>query len=295
MSFELGLAIIGGLGGAYGAIQSWMTQRKMKQVEAERFSTRLDIAFDHSITSTPEHKLLHGTVTFENKGETNIKIIRLNIDGRDRSSEFAMSYIPDNHKSNPQFDPLPDQLTSIDIVALNNYKQVGFSNSKSAFKITQPDLIYAREKEPKLREVENVKGNIDNYIKDKIDQIHSVLKNKSKTNIEQELGDLLFVKIINKELRGLQLFPGVILGQEFLVEYQGTGVLYLNVETSTIRILHDTINYLETYKELAARINKTQKIDNDLAEQLSNIIRKIVTPESYAIHKQKETFLVHLP
>ena len=121
------------------------------------------------------------------------------------------------------------------------------------------------------------------------------MKDKSKSNIEQELGDLLFVKIINKELRGLQLFPGVILGQEFLVEYQGSGVLYLNVETSTIRILHETINYLETYKELAARINKTQKIDNDLAEQLSNIIRKIVTPESYAIHKQKETFLVHLP
>ena len=74
MSFELAFAILGGVGGAYGTIQSWLTQRKMKQVDVERLTTRLDLDFQYSTISTPDYKLLHGVVLLENKGETNLKI-----------------------------------------------------------------------------------------------------------------------------------------------------------------------------------------------------------------------------
>ena len=46
------------------------------------------------------------------------------------------------------------------------------------FRIFQPDIIYTREKEPKLREVEDVKGNIDTYITEKLSQIKSLLEKK---------------------------------------------------------------------------------------------------------------------
>ena len=296
MSLELGLVILGGLGGAYGSIQSFLTQRKMKQVEVERLTTRLDIDFHYSTISTPDYNLLHGTVSFENKGETNLKIIRLNIDGRDRSPEFTKSYNQNRSGASTNFVPLQEQVTSLNIVALNNYKQVYFSNSSTEkeFRIFKPDLIYAREIGQKIREVEDVKGNINAYIREKIEQLRFILEKKAAANIEQELHNFLFLEMINKELRGLQIFPNAVLNQEFFVKYSGTGVVYLNVETSTIRFLQETIKDVEQYKVLADYIIRTKKLDEELIEQLTTTIRRIVMPESQDIHKQKESFLVYL-
>jgi len=75
------LAVLDGIGGAYGALQSWFTRRKMRQVEEEMLAPKLDIDFRYDIVLGQEFNLLYGVFSFENKGTTNIKIIQLNLRG----------------------------------------------------------------------------------------------------------------------------------------------------------------------------------------------------------------------
>lgn len=291
------LAVLGGIGGAYGALQSWLTRRKMRQVEEEMLAPKLDIDFRYDTVPGQEFNLLHGVVSFENKGATNVQIIRLNIDGRDRSSEFSQSYLKDSSDSDDGFEPLKEGFELLSIVGLNNYKSVNFSNSASskAFRIFKQDNIYAREKEKKMLDVSNIDHNIQTYVEEKIEQLRAILRKKSDPNSREELRYLLFIETLDKELRGIQIFPNAVLNQEFIVKYKGSGILYYNVETSTIRVLQDTIDYIEDYKALGDKIFKNQTLDEDTKDKLVKVLKNILAPESHEIHKQKETFLVYLP
>jgi len=290
------LAVLGGIGGAYGALQSWLTRRKMRQVEEEMLAPKLDIDFRYNIVLGQEFDLLHGIVSFENKGATNVKIIRLNIDVRDRSNEFSQSYLKHSPDSDDGFEPLKGGFELLNIVGLNNYKLVNFSNSSSgrSFRIFKRDNIYAREKEKKMRDIEDIDRNIQTFIEEKIDQLRDFLREKIGPEFREELRRLIFVETIGKELRGIQIFPNAVLHQEFIVKYKGSGILYCNVETSTIRVLQDTIDYIEDYKVLGDRIFKNQTLDENTNDQLVKVLENILSPESHEIHKQKETFLVYL-
>ena len=291
------LAVLGGIGGAYGALQSWLTKRKMRQVEEEMLAPKLDIDFRYDIVPGQEFNLLHGVVSFENKGVTNVKIIRLNIDGRDRSNEFSQSYLKDNSASDDGFEPLKGGFELLSIVGLNNYKLVNFSNftSRRAFRIFKQDNIYARGKTKKMVDVEDIDQNIQTYLEEKIEQIRDSLRKKNDPEFREELRRLIFIETLGKELRGIQIFPNAVLNQEFIVKYKGSGILYCNVETSTIRVLQDTIDYIENYKALGEKIFKNQTLDENTRNQLVNVINNIISPESHEIHKQKENFLVYLP
>jgi len=291
------LAVLGGIGGAYGALQSWLTKRKMRQVEEEMLAPKLDIDFRYDIVPGQEFNLLHGVVSFENKGATNVKIIRLNIDGRDRSNEFSQSYLKDNSASDDGFEPLKGGFELLSIVGLNNYKLVNFSNftSRRAFRIFKQDNIYARGKTKKMVDVEDIDRNIQTYLEEKIEQIRDSLRKKNDPEFREELRRLIFIETLGKELRGIQIFPNAVLNQEFIVKYKGSGILYCNVETSTIRVLQDTIDYIENYKALGEKIFKNQTLDENTRNQLVNVINNIISPESHEIHKQKENFLVYLP
>jgi len=290
------LAVLGGIGGAYGALQSWLTRRKMRQVEEEMLAPKLDIDFRYDIVPGQEFNLLHGVVSFENKGATNVKIIRLNIDVRDRSEEFSQSYLKDNSASDDGFEPLKGGFELLSIVGLNNYKLVNFSNSTSrkAFRIFKQDNIYAREKTKKVVDVDDIDWNIQTYVKEKIEQISDSLRKKSDPDSREELRRLIFIETLGKELRGIQIFPNAVLNQEFIVKYRGSGIIYCNVETSTIRVLQDTIDYIENYKALGEKIFKNQTLDENTRDQLVKVINNIISPESHEIHKQKENFLIYL-
>lgn len=306
--FNFVLSGAGAAAGIYGAVRAWLSNRKMKQIEEEKLSSKLKIDFTYDLIKSGETNICRGIVKWTNLGLTNIKIIKLNIDIRDREKELAESYLPPENNTESLFNPLDEKIENLEFVAVNNHKLVNFSNNnrKQEVKIFQDDPIYglklsSRQKR-KLKEsgeevevdVLQIKKSITSYIENKINRLREIFSNKEYEGFKEELIQFLFYDTLVRELRGIQLFPQKEHNQEFFLKYIGKGIVYLNVESATIRLQLKNINAIEEYKSIGDEIIDAEKLSEQLIEKFKNLLILITSPSSLEIHKQKSNFLIYL-
>ncbi len=279
---ELIFALIGafvGVGtGGYGAIQSWITQRKTRQISLEMLMTKIDMSFSYNIFELDDHKVLHGIITFKNLGTTNLRIPEFQIDGEDRSKQFAKAYQGEDFSAVNNFE-----IQRFSGVNNSHLVKFGMTGSRSFF-IKYTDNIYSK-REGRVR-ILDMKSNISRYISEKIE--------KMKESDRESLQEYFFKTTLGKEIRGFQLFPGAEKTQEFMLEYEGTGVCYLNVETTTVRMLQSSIDEYERLKSLGDEIVQLGRLDLEHEEKFRNLTQSSLTPASKELERQKETFLVYL-
>ncbi len=302
------LAGAGAAAGIYGAIRAWLSNRKMKQIEEEKLSSKLNINFTYDLIKSGEIKMCRGVVTWSNLGLTNIKIIKLNIDIRDREDELRKSYIPSESNVKSSFNPYSKNVDEIELVAVNNHKLVNFSNDlkKGEVKIFQDDPIYGlkltsrqkRELKESGEEVDmdvlKIKRSITQYIDNKIIRLQEVFSTKGKEDSQKSLNQFLFNETLVRELRGIQLFPQEIKDQEFFLKYNGEGIVYLNVENATIRLQLKNIAAIEEYKSIGDEIIDAEELSDLLIGKYKKLLNLIISPTALEIHKHKSNYLIYL-
>ncbi len=294
--------------GIYGAIRAWLSNKKMKQIEEEKLSSKLSINFNYDLIKSGETNMCRGFLRFSNLGLTNIKIIKLNIDIRDRKDELRESYLPPKNDSQSVFNPLTKKIDHLELVAVNNHKLVNFSNDfkKGEVKIFQNDPIYGLElssrQKRKLKEsgeevdvdVLEIKRNISRYIDGKINRLTEIFSNRNNEGFKEELTKFLFYDTLVRELRGIQLFPQEIKDQEFYIKYKGESIVYLNVESATIRLQLKNITAIEEYKSLGDEINDSEELSDILIKKFRTLLNLIISPTAMEIHKHKSNYLIYL-
>ena len=302
------LAGAGAAAGIYGAIRAWLSNRKMKQIEEEKLSSKLRMEFSYDLIKSGDTNMCKGTIKWSNLGLTNIKIIKLNIDIRDRENELHESYLPPGNNLESKFKPFGKKIDSMDLIAVNNHKLVNFSNDfkKQEVRIFDDDLIYglkfSSKQKRKLKEsgedveidVFQIKKNISYYIENKIAKLQEIFSNKENEIFKKTLVKFVFNDTLVRELRGIQLFPQETKDQEFFLKYKGEGIVYLNVESATIRLQLQNIAAIERYKSLGDEIMDAEELSDLLIEKFRNLLTLIISPTALEIHKHKSNYLIHL-
>lgn len=302
------LAGAGAAAGIYGAIRAWLSNKKMKQIEEEKLSSKLNINFNYDLIKSGDTKMCRGVVKWSNLGLTNIKIVRLNIDIRDREDELRESYLPSGNRVNSSFNPYSKKVEKIELMAVNNHKLVNFSNDlkKGEVRIFQDDPIYGlklsdrqkRELKESGEEVDmdvlKIKRSITQYIDSKIIRLQEVFSSEEKKGSRKNLNLFLFKETLVRELRGIQLFPQEFKDQEFFLKYDGEGIVYLNVENATIRIQLKNINAIEEYKSMGIEIIDAEELSDLLIEKYRKLLKLIISPSAFELHKHKSNYLIYL-
>ncbi|MFX1538010.1 MAG: hypothetical protein ACFFDI_27770 [Promethearchaeota archaeon] len=291
------LSVLAVLAGAYASIQAWLTQKRFKQITQERLATKINVEYEQEELDTNLIKII---VKLTNKGETNIKLTKFNIDAQDRTKEFQRSYeTGDNLSSKFNGVGVPQKLH---VIGFNNAKLLNLHNPPpyNLFKLFMPDEIYERYDQPlsdedtrPLIDVRNIRENINSWAEEKLISLKALLNSQELT--DTALRDFLFVDTINRELRGFQIFPERTLTQEIILEYEGSGILYLNVEMSSIRQTIRNTQALEEYKKLSAHIYRNKELSPNDEKQYLELLRMIANPATTEIHKHKQTFISFLP
>ncbi len=195
------LASAGATAGIYGAIRAWLSNKKMKQIEEEKLSSKLNINFNYDLIKSGETNVCRGIVKWSNLGLTNIKIIKLNLDIRDREEELRESYLPPEDNLESLFNPFSKKIDNIELKAVNNHKLVNFTNNfrKREVKIFQDDPIYglqlSSKQKSKLKEsgedvdidVLKIKINIKRYIDNKIKRLKEIFSRKESEEFKKIL------------------------------------------------------------------------------------------------------------
>ncbi|KKN24294.1 hypothetical protein LCGC14_0896230, partial [marine sediment metagenome] len=104
----------------------------------------------------------------------------------------------------------------------------------------------------------------------------------------------LFTDTLVKELRGIQLFPQESRDQEFYLTYKGEGIVYLNVESATIRLQLKNIVAIEEYKSMGDELIDAKVLSDILIEKFRNLLTLIISPTALEIHKHKSNYLIYL-
>ncbi len=302
------LASAGATAGIYGAIRAWLSNKKMKQIEEEKLSSKLNINFNYDLIKSGETNVCRGIVKWSNLGLTNIKIIKLNLDIRDREEELRESYLPPEDNLESLFNPFSKKIDNIELKAVNNHKLVNFTNNfrKREVKIFQDDPIYglqlSSKQKSKLKEsgedvdidVLKIKINIKRYIDNKIKRLKEIFSRKESEEFKKILIKFLFTDTLVKELRGIQLFPQESRDQEFFLTYKGEGIVYLNVESATIRLQLKNIVAIEEYKSMGDELIDAKVLSDILIEKFRNLLTLIISPTALEIHKHKSNYLIYL-
>ncbi|HDZ18344.1 MAG TPA: hypothetical protein ENH75_08640 [archaeon] len=302
------LASAGAVAGIYGAIRAWLSNKKMKQIEEEKLSSKLNINFNYDLIKSGETNVCRGIVKWSNLGLTNIKIIKLNLDIRDREEELRESYLPPEDNLESLFNPFSKKIDNIELKAVNNHKLVNFTNNfrKREVKIFQDDPIYglqlSSKQKSKLKEsgedvdidVLKIKINIKRYIDNKIKRLKEIFSRKESEEFKKSLLKFLFTDTLVKELRGIQLFPQESRDQEFYLTYKGEGIVYLNVESATIRLQLKNIVAIEEYKSMGDELIDAKVLSDILIEKFRNLLTLIISPTALEIHKHKSNYLIYL-
>ncbi|MFX0095122.1 MAG: hypothetical protein ACFFBD_25530, partial [Candidatus Hodarchaeota archaeon] len=225
---------------------------------------------------------------------------KFNIDARDRTNEFQRSYDDGNNQSSKfvglGFPP------KLHVGGFSNAKLLTLHNPEpyKSFRLFMPDTIYERyeqfrgdEDERPIIDVRNLRKNVNLWAKAKTANLKELL---ASPNLDADsLRDFLFITTINRELRGFQIFAERVITQEIIFEYEGTGILYLNVETSSIRQSIRNTQAMEKYKNLSARIYAEKQLLPEDEKKFVQLLETIVSPEAGEIHKHKQTFVIFLP
>ena len=302
------LASAGAAAGIYGAIRAWLSNKKLKQIEEEKLSSKLNINFNYDLIKSGETNVCRGIVKWSNLGLTNIKIIKLNLDIRDREEELRESYLPPEDNLESLFNPFSKKIDNIELKAVNNHKLVNFTNNfrKREVKIFQDDPIYglqlSSKQKSKLKEsgedvdidVLKIKINIKRYIDNKIKRLKEIFSRKESEEFKKKLIKFLFTDTLVKELRGIQLFPQESRDQEFFLTYKGEGIVYLNVESATIRLQLKNIVAIEEYKSMGDELIDAKVLSDILIEKFRNLLTLIISPTALEIHKHKSNYLIYL-
>ena len=282
----------------YSIIQSYLNKRRLTQLEKEKFTSKVLVDFSYSLLpSMPVgRKLLKGTLTFKNQGATNIKIIRLSLDGKDRTDEFVNAYHPTS--SNETFSPLEGKLENVRIVGFNNSKQLGLEKPKDKFfRLFKEEASYLRARDDKAGKIRSVdiRSNIDTYIRESMDRIREHSQSSTDQN-NKTFSALIFQELLVKAMRGLQIFSGGSFQQEFMISYEGSGIMILNSEASSLRMLQRSIAANEEFKEIAGQlVDEKKPLDTGTEAHLTNLLHESLQPSSDEIIDQRQTFMVYLP
>ncbi len=304
--FSISMSLGGATAGIYGAIRAWLSNRKMRQIEIEKLSTKLDIDFNYELFSSNGEKMCRGVISLSNLGLANIKIIKLNIDISDREEEMRRSYKPPENNPESSFTALLNKVENLELVAINNHKFFNFSNDidNGLVRIYQDDPMYGLELSSKQRrelkeggedinEIDTlkIKKNILDYVDKKVARLKKIFSNGTN---KENLKEFLFNDIMVKDLRGIQLFPEEERNQEFFIRYKGEGMVYVNVESATIRLLLKNIEAIEKFKLICDNILDLNRLTDDVIKKFKRILKLIITPAALELHKQKSNYLLYL-
>ncbi len=136
--------------------------------------------------------------------------------------------------------------------------------------------------------------NIKYYIENKINRLKEIFSRKESEDFKKTLIKFLFNDTLVKELRGIQLFPQETKDQEFFLNYKGEGIVYLNVESATIRLQLKNIVAIEEYKSIGDEIIDAEELSDYLIEKFRTLLNLIISPTALEIHKHKSNYLIYL-
>lgn len=270
----------GGVAGLYGAFQSWLTKRKTRQLMIELLMTKLDIDLSYEIINKKEDdfKVLKGVVTFKNLGQTNLRITELDIEVEDRAKKFAEVY-----KGN--FDPATDfEIKRFTGVSNSHLVTFGLMENQRGLFMKQTDAIFT-QREGRTR-ILSVKDNISKYIAATLQRMKETLSEKNSDAFQR----YYFKETLGSDLRGFQVFPGGHKTQKFLIDYRGSGVLYMNAEVTTIRVLQSPIDAHEHLKDWGVQVLNTGSLEVSQEEKFKTLASSILKPASDDFQREKETF-----
>ncbi|MFQ5980181.1 MAG: hypothetical protein ACE5OZ_18770 [Candidatus Heimdallarchaeota archaeon] len=280
----LAVASFGGLAGLYGALQSYLNNRKTRQLTLEMLMTKLDLDFQYEIIESDAKKVLHGTITLKNLGNTNLRVPEFSFEGKDRSEEFSKAFDGEDFAAANNFEIKQ-------FIGVSNSHLVKFGRSARSFFISHEDKIYGQRKgETRVRSLD-FRENIARYISRKTEALREAMASSDES---KSFGDLFFKEALSKEIRGMELFPGAEKTQEFMFEYSGNGVLYLNAETTALRMLQSSVDAFEELKTLGAELLHTEAMTTEQENRFQSLAKASLMPESKELEKQKETFLIYL-
>jgi hypothetical protein len=279
------VAFFGGVAGLYGAIQSWLNQRKTRQLTLEMMMTKLDIDFDYDIIETADTKVLHGIITLRNLGNTNLRVPEFSFEGKDRTEEFIKAYRGNDFSSANNFEIGR-------FIGVSNSHLVSFGRESRSFFVSHTDQIYGRRMDGTRVRILDFDENISQYISEKTQTLKDAMTSTSAN--EKSFAELFFKEALSKEIRGLELFPGAAKTQEFMFEYTGQGVLYLDAETTSLRMLQSSVDAFEQLKNLGEELLSQNTMTPEHEARFCSLAKMSLMPESRELEKQKETFLIYL-
>ena len=270
--------------------QSYRNKRKFDQLDKERLVSKVSIDFDYKTEKTEQFKIVKGKMTFTNKGTTNIKLIELYFDVKDRSDELVNAFVPNTPEE--KYTTISEGISSIDLLGFNNSKQLSFKNPHDKyFEIFRTDSAYVLDNDS-ISEYK-MDQNLSRYIEKRINEVFELFKdfkNKKEEIIQKLIGNMLI-----REIRGFQLFPGESLTQEFVASYKGSGSTILNVEASSLRFLQRSINKGEEFKTLVDQCVEAQMMDEAAKAKIIEVLKESLEPATADVMDHRKTFLMYLP
>ena len=268
--------------------QSYRNKRKFDQLNKERLVSKVSIDFDYKTEKTEQSKIVKGKMTFTNRGTTNIKLIELYFDVKDRSDELVKAFVPNTREE--QYSTISEGINSIDLLGFNNSKQMSFKNPYDKyFEVFRTDSAYVLDNENISKD--KMDQNLSSYIEKRINEVFELFKD-FKSN-EKEIIQKLIGNMLIREIRGL--FPGESLTQEFVASYKGSGSAILNVEASSLRFLQRSINKGEEFKALVDQCVEAQTMDETTKAKIIEVLKKGLEPATADVMDHRKTFLMYLP
>lgn len=285
-------SVLGIIIALYSLYESLRNKQKFNQLNRESLISKVAIDFDYKTEKTDQNqKIVKGKMTFTNKGTTNLKMVELNFDVKDRSDEFEQAFVPNT--ADEKFSTTTEGIHSIDLLGFNNSKQLSFKNPKDKyFQVYRMDSAYIPDPRDLMRHAD-MDANLEKFIQRNINEIYELFKNfqANKEKIIQRLiGDMLI-----REIRGFQLFPGESMTQEFVASYTGSGSVILNVEASSLRFLQRSVTKGDEFKILVDQLVDSKQMDALLKEKLIDLLKESLQPTNDAIIDHRKTFLMYLP
>ena len=153
----------------YSLYESLRNKRKFNQLNRESLISKVSIDFNYKTEKEidDQNKIVRGMITFKNMGTTNIKLVELNFDVKDRSDEIKSAFVPSKtNTNNSDFTIGIQPLKSLNLIGFNNSKQLSFTNpSNKYFQVFRSDSAYVYTSDHSIRNFDMVKNINDYFVK----------------------------------------------------------------------------------------------------------------------------------
>ncbi len=125
--------------------ESYKNKKKFDQLNKESLVSKVAIDFDYKTEKTDKYKIVKGKMTFTNKGTTNIKLIKLNFDVKNRNDELEKAFVPNS--PDEKYSIISEGVNSLNLLGFNNSKQLSFMNPEDKFfQVFRTDSAYVMPK-----------------------------------------------------------------------------------------------------------------------------------------------------